>query len=147
MARENVSRKANAIPGENFNLVHHLFFCRLDFRAARRRSPTWPSSSGRLPGAFSSCSSCSSSSAVAAADDASEPNGLTTRPPTRPTRHVVKVIVANVSRLGDFLHFGQLLKACGNNYFAQIAHILGNFLKVSKSFIFGQHLKTFRAFY
>ena len=31
-------------------------------------------------------------------------------------------------QLGDLLHFGQLFKACGNNYFAQIAHVLGNFL-------------------
>ena len=28
----------------------------------------------------------------------------------------------SVTRLGDLLHFGQLIKACGNNYFAQIAH-------------------------
>ena len=33
----------------------------------------------------------------------------------------------SVTRLGDLLHFGQLFKASGNNYFAQIAHILGNF--------------------
>ena len=25
----------------------------------------------------------------------------------------------SVTRLGDLLHFGQLLKACGNNYFGQ----------------------------
>ena len=42
----------------------------------------------------------------------------------------------SVTRLGDLLHFGQLCKACGNNYFAQIAHIISNFVKVSKSFIF-----------
>ena len=29
----------------------------------------------------------------------------------------------SVTRLADLLHFGQLFKACGNNYFAQIAHI------------------------
>ena len=29
----------------------------------------------------------------------------------------------SVTRLGDLLHFGQLYKACGNSYFAQIAHI------------------------
>ena len=28
----------------------------------------------------------------------------------------------SVTRLGDLLHFVQLFKACGNNYFAQIAH-------------------------
>ena len=37
------------------------------------------------------------------------------------------MFAASVTILGDFLHFGQLLKACGNNYFSQIAHILGNF--------------------
>ena len=42
----------------------------------------------------------------------------------------------SVTRFGDLLHFGQLCKACGNNYFAQIAHMLGMFVKVSKSFIF-----------
>ena len=36
----------------------------------------------------------------------------------------------------DLLHFGQRFKASGNNHFAQIAPILGNFVKVSKSFIF-----------
>ena len=51
-----------------------------------------------------------------------------------------------VTRLGDFLHFEQLFKAPGNNYFAQIAHILGNFCKGVKIFhfssgiIFGQLL-------
>ena len=29
---------------------------------------------------------------------------------------------------------GQLFKACGNNYFAQIAHILGKFCKVFEIF-------------
>ena len=29
---------------------------------------------------------------------------------------------SSVTRLGDFLHFGQLFKARGNNYFAQIAN-------------------------
>ena len=27
------------------------------------------------------------------------------------------------ARLGDLLHFGQLFKASGNNYFVQTAHI------------------------
>ena len=44
--------------------------------------------------------------------------------------------MGSVTRLGDLLHSGKLFKACGNNYFAQIAHILGNFVKVLKSFIF-----------
>ena len=47
-------------------------------------------------------------------------------------------VVASVTRLGHLLHFGQLFKACGHNYFAQIAHIFMLFLvsKVSKSLIF-----------
>ena len=35
---------------------------------------------------------------------------------------------ASVTRLGDLLHYGQLFKASGNNYFAQIAHIFRQFL-------------------
>ena len=31
--------------------------------------------------------------------------------------------LSSVTRLGDLLHFGQLFKACGKNYFTQIAHI------------------------
>ena len=52
----------------------------------------------------------------------------------------------SVTRLGDLLHFGQLFKTCGNNYFALITHILGNFCKGVKIFqfssgiIFGQLL-------
>ena len=34
----------------------------------------------------------------------------------------------SVTRLGDFLHFGQQFKASGNNYFTQIAHIFRQFL-------------------
>ena len=41
-----------------------------------------------------------------------------------------------MTRLGDLLHFGQLFEACGNNYFAQIAHILGNYCKDVKIFHF-----------
>ena len=42
-----------------------------------------------------------------------------------------------MTRLGDFLEFGQLFKAFGNNYFAQISLILRQFCKkVSKSIIF-----------
>ena len=33
----------------------------------------------------------------------------------------------SVTILGDLFHFGQLFNACGNNYFAQIVLILGNF--------------------
>ena len=35
----------------------------------------------------------------------------------------------------DLLHFGQLFKACGKNYFAQNTYIFGCFCKDSKSFI------------
>ena len=57
-----------------------------------------------------------------------------------------------MTRLGDLLQFGQLFKACGNNYFAKIANILGNLCKVVKIFfflakiIFGQLLQTFGNF-
>ena len=37
-------------------------------------------------------------------------------------------IHSSVTRLGDLLHFGQLFKAFGNNLFAQISHILRQFL-------------------
>ena len=50
--------------------------------------------------------------------------------------NVMSLIPFSVARLEDLVHFGQLFKADGNNYFAQIDHILGNFLKVSKSFFF-----------
>ena len=43
----------------------------------------------------------------------------------------------SVTRLGNLLDFGQLFKAFGHNYFAQIFHILRQFfVKVSKSLIF-----------
>ena len=32
----------------------------------------------------------------------------------------VLLIVHSVTRLGDWLHFGQLFKACGNNFLARI---------------------------
>ena len=52
----------------------------------------------------------------------------------------------SVTRLGNLLHFGQLLKACGSNYFSQIRLIFGIFYKDVKIFnfssgnIFGQLL-------
>ena len=55
-------------------------------------------------------------------------------------------IIISVTRLGDLLHFGQLFKACGDNYFSQIAQVLGPFCKGVKIFhfssgiIFGQFL-------
>ena len=44
--------------------------------------------------------------------------------------------MVSVTRLGDLLHFGQLFKACDDNYFAQIAQILAIFVKLSIDFIF-----------
>ena len=58
----------------------------------------------------------------------------------------------NVTRLDDLLHFGQLFQASGNNFYAQITHILGNFCKgvqifyFSSKIMFGnfyRHLATF----
>ena len=52
-----------------------------------------------------------------------------------------------MTRLGGLLHFGQLFEACGNNYFAQIAHIcmVSRFQNLSflSKIIFGQLIKTF----
>ena len=58
----------------------------------------------------------------------------------------------SVTRLVDLLHFGQLFKACGNNYFAQLALIIRQFsyrfqnipFLVVKSFLgnFYRHLAT-----
>ena len=38
------------------------------------------------------------------------------------------LIAISVTRFGDFLHFGRLFKAFGNNYFAQISYSLVQFL-------------------
>ena len=35
---------------------------------------------------------------------------------------------SSVTRLGDLIHIGQLFKACGNNYSAQIDYIFIQFL-------------------
>ena len=57
----------------------------------------------------------------------------------------------SVTRLSNFLHFGQLFKADGNNYFAS-STLLGNFCKgvkivhFSSEIIFGQLLWTFWRF-
>ena len=49
----------------------------------------------------------------------------------------ISYVVISVTRLGDFLDFGLLFKAFGNNYFVQISHIVTQyFVKVSKSIIF-----------
>ena len=53
---------------------------------------------------------------------------------------MVKFVVTSMTRLGDLLHFGQLFKACGNNYFAQITHILGNFCRGVKNFHFSSRI-------
>ena len=37
-------------------------------------------------------------------------------------------LIFSVTRLGDLLDFGQVFKAFGNHYFAQISHIIGQLL-------------------
>ena len=54
--------------------------------------------------------------------------------------NVMSLIPFSVARLEDLVHFGQLFKADGNNYFAQIDHIFRQFLKVSKSFFFSSKI-------
>ena len=47
----------------------------------------------------------------------------------------------SVTRLGDILLLRRLFKACGNDYYARIAHVIGRFLKkcpFSRESIFGQ---------
>ena len=46
------------------------------------------------------------------------------------------LIPISVTRLGDFLEFGQLFKAFGNNLFAKSLTFLGNFCKVVKNYYF-----------
>ena len=46
----------------------------------------------------------------------------------------------SVTRLGNLLNFGQLFNACGNNHFAQITHILGNFCEGVKIFHFSSEI-------
>ena len=41
---------------------------------------------------------------------------------------LVALIDTTVTILGNLMNFGQLFKAFGNNYFAQISHILRQFL-------------------
>ena len=59
---------------------------------------------------------------------------------------------ASVTRLGNFLHFGQPFKTGGNNYFRQIAHIVRQFLESCQNhsffseIIFGHFLQTFVRF-
>ena len=49
-------------------------------------------------------------------------------------------ISISVTRLGDFLHVGHFFKACGNNSFAQIANVLGNFCEDVKIFHFSSQI-------
>ena len=61
--------------------------------------------------------------------------------------------VSSVTRLGDLLHFGQLIKACGTIILSKSPTFLGNFCKGVKIFhfsgeiIFGQLLWTIGNFY
>ena len=48
--------------------------------------------------------------------------------------------VFSVTRLGNLVYFGQLFKSFGNNYFGQIAHILGKFCKVVKIYHFSSEI-------
>ena len=52
----------------------------------------------------------------------------------------IMVAVSSVTRLSDLLIFGQLFKACGNNYFAQIGTFLSNFWKGVKIFHFSSEI-------
>ena len=45
-----------------------------------------------------------------------------------------------MTRMGELMHFGQLFKACGNYYLAQIAYILHKFCKVFKNIIFSSKI-------
>ena len=53
-----------------------------------------------------------------------------------PTSCLGNIVEGSVTKLGYLLHFGQLFKACGNNYFAQIAHIIRQFCKGAEIFHF-----------
>ena len=65
----------------------------------------------------------------------------------------MELLRLSVTRLGDLLHFGHVFKAWGNNYFAQISHILGKFCKVDKIFhffseiFFGNYCRHLATFY
>ena len=50
-------------------------------------------------------------------------------------------LTVSVTKFGDFLDFGQLFKAFGNNYFAQISHIHKQFLERCQniSFFYWNH--------
>ena len=52
--------------------------------------------------------------------------------------YIIEMGASSVTRLGDFLPFGQLLKVSGHNYFVQIAHIAHKFINFSSEIFFGQ---------
>ena len=63
--------------------------------------------------------------------------------------HTCRRVPGSVTRLGDLWDFGQLFKACGNNKFAPIYHILRQFCKGVKIFNFSSETifrKLFQAF-
>ena len=64
-----------------------------------------------------------------------------------PTLTAFTGVPISVTRFGDLFHFGQLFKACGNNYFTQIAHILGNFGEGGKIFHYSTEIIYWAAFY
>ena len=63
------------------------------------------------------------------------------------------MLASSVTRLGDFLHFGQLLKPLATISLPKSLTLLGNFCKgvkiyhFSSEIIFGQLLQTFGDFY
>ena len=50
------------------------------------------------------------------------------------------LLASSVTRLDDLLPFGLLFKACVDNYFGQIAHVLGRFCKGVKIFHFSSEI-------
>ena len=58
----------------------------------------------------------------------------------RSTERNTVLLVTSVTRLGDLLHFGELFKASGNNYFAKSSTFLGNLCKCAKIFDFSSEI-------
>ena len=56
------------------------------------------------------------------------------------------MVTISATRFGNFLHFGQLFKAFGNNKFAQISHILRQFCKGAKSYYFSSEIIFWQLF-
>ena len=57
------------------------------------------------------------------------------------------LLASSVTRLDDLLPFGLLFKACVDNYFGQIAHVLGRFCKGVKIFHFSSEIIFLGNFY